>query len=442
LNAFRLALRSFTALLIVLVAFSCTKEPNLIGIDLVPASELLRMGYTDTVQIEAFSMREDSVKSSNLNYALVGSMYDPVFGRTTADFYSQVYLSTEPTVFGTNPVLDSAFLYLPYSSAYGDTLSNMTLRVYPLEEDLLDSVQAYSNHTVYYDQNSLLGELTFTPRPHDSAYYDGGKQAPSLRIPLNKEIAQQILSVDTSVLATSAKFIQFFKGIAIIAEPQQTPGKGAILSFSIGTVSSNILLHYHNSTDTSTYSLVLNSSCQRFNHYEHYGYAEAAPFLKQQIAGDSTLGKQFIFVQAMGGVKVKLKFPSLYNWSGGKKVVINDAQLILTNASPSTVFEPPSSLALYPINNDMSLYAYQVPDYNEGTAYYDGTYNSSLANYRFRLTRYVQQLLNGTVSSTVNHNGLYMLVPASSVNCGRLALNGSGSLSTSLKLYLKYTVIK
>ena len=438
----RLALRSGILFWIILLAFSCTKEPTLIGLDLVPPGEMLRMGYTDTVQIEAFSMREDSVKSSNLAYALVGSMYDPVFGRTTADFYSQVHLSVEPTSFGVSPVLDSAFMYLPYSMAYGDTLSNMTLRVYPLEEDLLDSVQQYSNHTAYYDQGALLGELTFTPRPHDSAYYDGGMQAPSVRIPMNTQFLKQVVSLDTSVLATNAKFIQFFKGIVILAEPQQTPGKGAILSFSVGSVSSEIMLYYHNTTDTSSYSLALNASCQRFNHFEHYGYAQAAPLLRQQIAGDSALGKQYLFLQAMGGVKVKLKFPNLYKWGSSEKVVINDAQLILTNASPSTTFEPPSSLALYPINDDMSLYPYQVPDYNEGTSYYDGTYNSSMANYRFRLTRYVQQLINGTVNSTVNHNGLYMLVPASSVNSGRLALNGTSSLSSSLKLYLKYTVIK
>ena len=437
MNISRLAQRTLLFILTILISFSCKKDLNLIGLDLVSPSELLKLGYTDTVQIKAFSVEEDSVKTANLSYALIGSMNDPVFGRTTANWFSQLRLSVEPTEFGTYPVFDSAFLLLPYSGSYGDTMSNMTIKVYSLMQDLLDSVQQYSNQTIMYDEESLLGQITFTPRPHDSIYFEGSRQIPYLRIPLNSVFGSRMVLADTSDLKTNAKFIDYFKGIAIIADPQQQSGSGAILNMTISSGSSRIDMYYHNLTDTSSYSFNLNSDCQRFNHYEHENYTGASPLLRQQIAGDSTLGQQFLFVQTMGGIRVKLRFPNLKNWFNNQKVIINDAQLILTNASPSSTFKPPSSLSLYPVNADGTLYPYALPDANEGTGYFGGYYDSSTGRYDFRLTHYVQQILTGKQTDY----GLFLIIPGSSITGGRLVLNGTGAPASSLKLYIKYTVV-
>jgi hypothetical protein len=437
LNPFRLAKLTLFFLLVIL-AFSCTKDLAPIGLDLVPPGELIKMGYSDTVQITAFSVREDSVRTNTLSYALIGSMNDPVFGRTTADWFSQIRLSKEPTNFGRNAVFDSAFLLLPYNGSYGDTLSNMTIRVFELTDDILDSVHQYSNNTIGYDLSHPLGEFTFTPLPHDSAFFNGEKQAPILRIPLNSRFGDKAMLTDTSLLSTNASFIGQFKGIAIIAEPQQATGKGAIIRMTISAGYSKVDMYYHNSTDTSIYSFGINSDCKRFGHYEHEDYSGAAPMLTQQIAGDSALGEQFLFLQAMGGVRVKLRFPNLKSWFDSQKVIINDAQLIFTNASSSNTFSPPAAISLYPIADDGTLYPYQLPDADEGSSYFDGTYNSTAGTYRFRLSHYVQQIMNGNQSD----NGLFLVIPGSSLSANRLVLNGTGSPSSGLKLYIKYTIVK
>jgi hypothetical protein len=139
----------------------------------------------------------------------------------------------------------------------------------------------------------------------------------------------------------------------------------------------------------------------------------------------------------MGGMRVKLRFPHLKDWVNKEHVLINDAQLIFTNASPSSVFTPPASVLLYPVADDGTLYPYQLPDADEGTDYFDGTYNSTSGTYRFRLSHYVQQVLNGNQ----DNNGLYLIISGASINSDRLVLNGYKSPASGMKLYIKYTIV-
>ena len=427
------------SVLVSLLLSSCTKELSPIGLDLLDPLDLLSMGYTDTVQINAYSIPEDSVLTSNLAYAQIGSMYDPIFGRTTANFYSQVFITTTRVRFGTNPVFDSAYFYLPYKSAYGDTLSNMTFRVYALTEDIVDSLKYYSNNTLGYDVSKPLGEITFQPKPSDSSFYDGSKHAPFLRIPINANFGNYILNAeDTTYLNNNAEFVKFFKGICVVAEPQNMQGKGSIITFNMPSDYSRIVMYYHNTEDTLNYSFAISSACSKFQNYDHHGYAEAIPMLKQQLEGDISLGQQFLFAQGMGGIKIKLEFPYLSKWFESEKVLINDAQLILGNASVSDVFTNPSTITLRGVGAGGTTSPFAIADEDEGESYFDGTYNASSNSYRFRLTRHIQQILTGKA----NNNGLHLIIPSASYFGTRLVLNGTSSPQSDLKLYLRYSRVK
>ena len=428
---------TISALLFLLIS-SCTKELSPIGMDLLNPLDLLSMGYTDTVQIKAYSIPEDSVYTRNLTYAQVGSMYDPVFGRTNATFYSQLFTSTTSLRFGTSPVFDSAYLYLPFKSSYGDTLSNMTLHVYALTEGIIDSLHSYSNTTLTYDQANPLGEITFQPKPHDSTFYNGQKQAPMLRIPINSNFGNYILSADTNSLNNNTEFVKYFKGICVVAEPQNTPGKGCIVTFSMPSNYSRIQMYYHNTEDTLSYSFAITTDCSRFQNYDHNGYAEAVPLLKEQLLGNTSPGQQFLFAQGMAGVKIKIEFPYLNKWFDTEKIVVNDAQLILGNASVSDVFANPSAVTLRGVGESGTTSPYSVIDETENSAYFDGTFNMSTNSYRFRLTRYIQQVLTGQVSN----KGLHLIIPSASYVGTRLVLNGTESPQSDLKLYLRYTKLK
>lgn len=429
---------TFAALLTILIS-SCTKELSPIGMDLLDPLDLLSMGYTDTVQIKAYSILEDSVYTSNLTYAQIGSMYDPIFGITTANFYSQLFLTTTRVRFGTDPVFDSAFLYIPYKGSYGDTLSNMTLHVYSLTEGIEDSTDYYSNKTLAYDEANPIGEITFQPKPHDSAYYAGSTQAAMLRIPINSKFGDYVLHVnDTTYLNNNTEFVKYFKGLCIIADPQSSVGKGSIITFNMPSDYSRIVMYYHNTEDTLNYSFSITSSCLRFQNYDHHGYAEAIPTLKEQLQGNTTPGQQFLFAQGMAGIKIKIEFPYLHQWFDSEKVVINDAQLILGNASVSDVFTNPSAVTLRGVGEAGTTSSSEIADDADINGYFDGNYYSGSNCYRFRIKRYLQQVLTGKT----NNNGLHLLIPSASYVGSRLVLNGTSSPQSDLKLYIRYSRVQ
>jgi hypothetical protein len=160
--------------------------------------------------------------------------------------------------------------------------------------------------------------------------------------------------------------------------------------------------------------------------------------LRQQLEGDTSLGQQYLFAQGLAGTKIKIRFPYLAQWFDSEKIVINDAQLILGNSSVSTVFPRPSRLVLRGIGENGSTSPVSIVDENEGSGYFDGRYDAATNSYRFRITRYVQQMLTGKVRD----NGFHLLVPSSAINGARLVLNGTSSPQSDLKLYLRYTKLK
>lgn len=417
---------------------TCTKEPDLVGLNLVSQSELLKLGYVDTASMVAYTVKVDTMNTEELSYALIGSMNDPVFGQTNATFYSQIRLVDEGSDYGTSPVFDSAFLTLPYKGAYGDTMSNMTLRVYELTQQLTLYDTMYSFNTATFDESHLLGTLSFVPRPSDSVMINGTKSAPQLRIPLTEYFGQRMLSVPTDSLVDNDSFLNSFYGICIVAEKQETPGKGAILYFTVPSSSSMITMYYHNTEDTTSAYYIISSYSSRFGHYDHNSYSGASPLLQQQITGDTTGGDQYVFLQSTAGTKVRLRFPTLPQWQNKGKIIVNDAQLILTNASPDDQYPVPASLSLRLVADDnISIGGYTDDEYLEGSTYFDGTYNETDNTYRFRLARYIQQLITGDI----DNNGLYLIISGGAVNANRIVLNGPKNPYGKMKLFVKYTVV-
>ncbi len=422
-----------------LVFTTCTKEPDLVGLNLVSQSELLKLGYIDTATITAYSVKADSINTEELSYALIGSMNDPVFGQTNATYYSQLRLVDEGSDYGTSPVFDSAYLALPYYGAYGDTMSNMTLRVYELTQQLIQYDTMYSFNTATYDESKLLGSITFVPRPHDSVMVNGKKVAPQVRIPLNTAFGQRMLSVPVDSLADNESFLNTFYGFCIVAEKQETPGKGAILYLKAPSTSSTVTMYYHNTEDTTTAYFIISSYSARFGNYDHAGYTTASPLLQQQLAGDTSSGDQYVFLQSMGGVRARLHFPSLSHWQNtNKKYIVNDAQLILTESSPGSQYKPPTNLTLRLVDDDnISIGSYTPDESLETASYFDGYYNSTDHTYRFRLSRYVQQIMTGEIEN----NGLYLIISGGAVNANRIVLNGPGNPYGKLKLFIKVTEV-
>ncbi len=421
-----------TILFLLLVTWSCKKEPQNIGLNLV-GNTPLNAEYSDTTTVVAYSVLNDSIKTNETQYSLLGSMYDPVFGRITTSIYTQISMALAAPDFGPNPQCDSMTLFLAYAGYYGDTLSSQTVKIYQLTDSLVYDTSYYAFQTVAYDP-TLLADYTFTPAPNDSVYIDSIAYPPQLQVPMNTILGNKILTASSDILADNNTFIQYIKGIYITADPVYTPGSGDILYLNFYSNVSKIYIYYHNDdTNSLVYRIsVSNTALARFGNFNHYGYADAtADFRNQVIDGDTALGNQLLFLQSMGGVRTVIKFPYLMSWVKNQKIAINDAQLVMKNHDPENALDPPGNLSLYAITSEGKLSF--LPDQYESSLYYDGNYTND--GYRFRISLHIQDILT---NDTLN-NGLYLMIPGASINAQRVVIKGPADANNRLMLRLVYT---
>jgi hypothetical protein len=187
------------------------------------------------------------------------------------------------------------------------------------------------------------------------------------------------------------------KGLYI--ESSQAQSGGALLSFDPTSSLSNIVMYFHNATsDSLQFALVGASLGARFNHFDHNNYMNAAPEFRQQVLQhDTTLGKNNLFIQGLGGVRVRLRLPFLNTFAKSGKIAINSAILTIKNAEIDTTLQPPVQLTLVVV--DTAGHVGFISDENEGTNYFGGSYNTSARTYQYRITRHMQQVLDGKVKN-------------------------------------------
>lgn len=436
--------RRLCVILLLISFLSCNKNPEKIGDNLQPDRNQIQLVKTDTVSIVAYSVIDDSIRTDEASNMLMGSIKDPVFGTVVAGFYTQVRLSTNGHSFGTNPQLDSLVLQLTYSNYYGDTTTSQTLQVFELEEDLNIDSAYYSN---FSKQTGSMDYANYSFMPHPNAPFVFGEDtlAPAIRVRLSDispELGNKILQIPDTELDSNVNFKEVFKGLYITA--QATTMGGAISYFNLPTVTTALSIYYSNDTDDSLrYDFYMTSTEARFNRYQHFGYQDANQAFKSQVVDkDTLLGQQLLYAQAMGGIKTKLRFPTLVAMkkATGDNLIINEAKLIFSAYNNDENFTPPSQVALLKDNGEGG---YEVlPDQFEGDAYFGGTYKASVKEYQFRITRYVQDMvLRGEDRDDF---GLYMIVYGASAKADRWVFNGTTPVADTLKplrLELTYSVV-
>ena len=107
----------FIVVLNILIFLSCSKEPNQLALNQI-TNEKINYIVDSTSTVIAYSVRDDSVSTYRPSYNLLGSMMDPVFGKTSASIYSQFKFVAAYLDFGAAPVCDSIVLYLAYATGY------------------------------------------------------------------------------------------------------------------------------------------------------------------------------------------------------------------------------------------------------------------------------------------------------------------------------------
>ncbi len=424
---------------------SCKKNDSPVGIGLLPATDLIGAKYIEFIPDQAYStyMGNDfTLPSSRLsNSSLLGSLNDPIFGRTDASIYASFesnYTTTGlgPIDFSSGaPSLDSAVLVMTYNYQpgtstifVGDTTDPLTLDVYPINYNLSPDTTYYSTGNNYYytgtgsylkdqipynaNKSLIYGGHGYTFTPHLAWFAPLKKDTnapgpPQIKVRLSTEFAEGLFP---SCIFDNAKFQQQLKGLFITTKhsilPQSAYGS---LFFVYMDGNTAINFYYHVPAVSSTENVLQfycnGASCNRFSYFKHdYGIASAD--LKDQLynLNDTNLlnHNKNLYIQGGAGIGTVLKFPNLLTWINNlqNNITINKAELVLKTDRSNKDFY---NLATYALPGRLYLEGDTLNEprgliedpYNFG-GYYDLTNNL----YTIEIPNTVSQLVVGKSKNT------------------------------------------
>ena len=386
--------------------------------------------------------------TKGISTVLLGSMMDPVMGLTDANVITQLHLSSTNQYFGDDPVIDSVVLQLSLAGYYGDTTTMQTVHVYELADTLSSTETYYQISDINVNATDLANGYQFAPRPHKAFTVVGNDTLtqPVIRIPLDNSFGERMAAADSAVFSSTEAFKQFFYGLKICCESVSQGGAISYITPTSNTIT-QLQVYYRETPDANQmrYYFYITSEDVYFNQYIHDYSLGSDEFVRQVVQGETELGQQCLYLQAMGGVRTVLQFPDLMDWAEevkeeGSHLIINEAKLImpaLTSAIDTCVFLAPSSLALLSMNEDGTTSL--LPDYMEGTSYYGGNYSHAKKKVTFRISEYLQSILLGDQTS----QGIYVSIVGASYNAQRLVIAGpEANQDNVLKCEIKYSIVK
>ena len=417
---------------------SCTDESSPIGYDLL--DNLVGTDFTDTITLQAWSLTEDTLNTTATSAQVLGHISDPVFGNSDAGIYTELALGGAAVNFGEHPVIDSAVLTLQISGYYGDTTSAVGIRVHRLNESMDPSATYYQGSTVGFDPTPLNYQLSnYTLKPNTAVVVDTGIFNAHLRIRLTQAFGQELLNHESDL---NNNLRDYLKGVYINAVSHSGPS-GYMLMTNMSSALTGLVLYYHNdSTQNARYTLSCTDKCARFTHFDHdYASSQNNNFLNEVLHHQTSVGEQVLFVQGGGGIKTRITFPYLEHAFDqfDQRVAIHRAELVITNVDLNEEYlTPATALTLQGISkSDSTIRFLPDDDYYTSSAYYGGVYNAEKHEYRFRITKYVQQLIlnQGDWSNCIN-----LIVRGSAVRPHRLIFDGTDPASpTRLRLEIAYS---
>jgi hypothetical protein len=421
----------------VLIALTSCKNDDLIGLEVQPENEKIQVFTFDTCTVNAFSVKEDTIRTDQVLQSLCGSINDEIFGIKRASFATQFRLAFDNHTFGnaSELIADSVVLSLSASYFTGQNIP-MNFRVYELTQALEATKAYYSNEKFLYNTTPIGELLNYTPNLLDSVTLNEGREAPQMRIKLDASLAEKLIKSGTSPYLNNTNFLAFFKGLYIEGEAvNMGPGEGRIMVFNLLSSASRMKVYYRNTNlnQSGTFEYVINETSKRVNAFSN-DYNNA---IINTYFNSPEKGKERIFVQSNAGVKVKIETPFLKNIADHDVMLINKAEIgfKLVEGTANSTFPAHERLFLVAIdNNGTSVF---TPDQLEGDAHYGGIANTAFGGYTFNLTRYFQNILLGNIKN----NGLYLVGSGSAINAYRTVLHGTDAGDNSIKLKITYTKI-
>ena len=410
----------------------CKRPEQDLGLNLQPEGDLLNVIQTDTLTLQVFTVVEDSLRTDELSQSVLGNVNDPETGLMQASFYTQLRLSAPDIDFGVNPVCDSIVLALKYTGQAWGRLIPQNIQVFELAEPMDQVENYYSNRDFSVVAENLVAPGTgLLPINLKSRLQVGADSVnPQLRIPLSLELGERLLSAGTEVYANNTAWLSYFQGLHV----RSTSADGAAFSVDLVDVESRMQLFYHNDTDTLSYDYVINSLSARSNRFEHLHGNSV-----EGITADNPIdGSVRNLVQGGASLKTRIEIPFLNAFNDFDRLVINKAELIIpVDYSGDGRFPPIPQL--FVLTESEGGEPVGLPGQLSSTIEIGGGYEPINRQYRFNITRWVQEYLKGNQAV----NFIHVVSGNAGLSVARSVLNGPSAEpqtpSRNMRLVVTYS---
>lgn len=163
--------KQILSLFVIVLLVSCDKDFNEIGTDIVGGdNEHYDWDKSTDYTVKAYNQKLGPVAMNNLPINPLGIYTNPAFGTTTANFVTQVQISStslnrkfnnvDPSLYQTLPKVDSVILNVPYFSTFKSLTTNESGEI--LREYRLDSIYGATSSRFklnIYESNYFLKDL-------------------------------------------------------------------------------------------------------------------------------------------------------------------------------------------------------------------------------------------------------------------------------------------
>lgn len=385
--------------LCVLVA-ACTRPENNVGASLLPEQDLLNLLTTDTVTLEVSMVLDTAVLTDEIDPVLCCNYMDPSLGSVKGSFYTQLRLEAANPDFGPAEefILDSMVLVLGFDEAYPlpDRAWQPGFDVHLLSEDLhLDSTYTSNDALAFAPESLEEDPFAVYPLRTVTDSIGGELEDPQVRIRLNGDFADLIMAATEDDLATSDAFVSYLPGIYVQLE-ETTSNQCFLFDLEDGT--SRIEMYYRTGAvddqDTTQFAFTINNNTAHFTSVERTYSGFAAPFEAGEVDGGIPVEGGHGYVTGGAGFGLKIRFPHLTDFNALAGRNINRAELIVPTGASDSDQPTHEGMILRFQNEDGELEL--IGDHNT-LINIDGGYESATEDYRFVLTRHIQDIINGDV---------------------------------------------
>jgi len=458
--------------IILSIVFACNKKGNF-DLGNTKPNNYTGIVFSDTFTVLSKTLLlNDSLVSATSSYLNFGYYNDPVMGGISSEAYCTLTLQSQNISYSGAQV-DSGYLYINYSYAYGDTNSVSSVSIHEITTQLGLSVP-YKTNSNFVTYNSAVDGVyqnivqsppltAFTSRvvPGSNFIYstipNSNKQ---LAIPLTPSFGSYLLGKASN--NSNTDFNALFYGIVIKRNENWLSGGSVIRAdFTSDYDHTRLIIYYHVGNQSDSASFGLNYSSPSFNRVVPYFSGNLALLKNNRDSISSDLTNGNCFIQSGTGVVTKIQIPYLT-----KLESVNDTSVIINKALLYVPIEstPPycdlqqymqnSPIALIEVNPDNSykyrptglavIQATGAAQFATGHNLLDTATFYTTTNYMLDITSYVQAILsNKAVNTTYIVNNGFVIVPAiNSYLINRSVIHSSTAVSNPMKLELYYTKVK